>query len=186
LDDTVLEINLTPNRGDCMSMLGVAREVAVLTGAALGGPAQVAVPAGSDDRFPVELDAGAGCVRFAARVIRGVDPRAQAPLWIRERLRRAGLRPISAIVDVTNYVMLELGQPMHAYDLRELEGGIVVRRARAGETLRLLDGRDVTLDETVMVIADHVKPLALAGVMGGDHSGIDAGTTDVLLEVAFF
>jgi phenylalanyl-tRNA synthetase beta chain len=105
---------------------------------------------------------------------------------MRERLRRAGLRPISAIVDVTNYVMLELGQPMHAYDLRELEGGIVVRRARAGETLRLLDGRDVTLDETVMVIADHVKPLALAGVMGGDHSGIDAGTTDVLLEVAFF
>ena len=186
LDDTVLEINLTPNRGDCMSMLGVAREVAVLTGAALGGPAQVAVPAGSDDRFPVELDAGAGCVRFAARVIRGVDPRAQAPLWMRERLRRAGLRPISAVVDVTNYVMLELGQPMHAYDLRELDGTIRVRRARAGEILKLLDGRDVMLDESVMVIADRSKALALAGVMGGDHSGIGDDTTDVLLEVAFF
>jgi phenylalanyl-tRNA synthetase beta chain len=105
---------------------------------------------------------------------------------MRERLRRAGLRPISAIVDVTNYVMLELGQPMHAYDLRELEGGIVVRRARAGEVLRLLDGRDVALDESVMIIADRAKPLALAGVMGGDHSGIGADTTDVLLEVAFF
>ncbi|MGB5104822.1 MAG: phenylalanine--tRNA ligase subunit beta, partial [Steroidobacteraceae bacterium] len=129
---------------------------------------------------------GAGCARFAARVIRGVRPNAPAPLWMRERLRRAGLRPISAVVDVTNYVMLELGQPMHAYDLRELEGHIHVRRARAGETLKLLDGREVTLDETVMVIADRAKPLALAGVMGGDHSGIGDDTTDVLLEVAFF
>jgi phenylalanyl-tRNA synthetase beta chain len=186
LDDTVLEINLTPNRGDCLSHLGVAREAAALTGATLSGPELHAVPAQITDAFPVELVPGAGCARFAARVIRGVSPDAQAPLWMRERLRRAGLRPISAIVDVTNYVMLELGQPMHAYDLRELEGGIVVRRARAGEALRLLDGRDVTLDETVMVIADHVKPLALAGVMGGDHSGIGASTTDVLLEVAFF
>ena len=164
----------------------MAREAAALTGATLSGPELRAVPATLADCFPVELVPGAGCARFAARVIRGVRPDAEAPLWMRERLRRAGLRPINAIVDVTNYVMLELGQPMHAYDLRELEGGIVVRRARAGETLRLLDGRDVTLDETVMVIADHVKPLALAGVMGGDHSGIDAGTTDVLLEVAFF
>ena len=186
LDDTVLEINLTPNRGDCLSHLGVAREAAALTGARLSDPELHAVPAQITDVFPVELVPGAGCARFAARVIRGVRADAQAPLWMRERLRRAGLRPISAIVDVTNYVMLELGQPMHAYDLRELEGGIVVRRALAGETLRLLDGRDVTLDETVMVIADRVKPLALAGVMGGDHSGIDAGTTDVLLEVAFF
>jgi phenylalanyl-tRNA synthetase beta chain len=107
-------------------------------------------------------------------------------MWMRERLRRAGLRPISAVVDVTNYVMLELGQPMHAYDLRELQGGIVVRRARTGEVLRLLDGRDITLDPSVLVIADHAKTLALAGVMGGDHSGIGNDTTDVLLEVAFF
>ena len=169
LDDTLLEINLTPNRGDCMSVQGIAREVAILTGATMAGPALIAVSAQSAERFPVELAPGAGCARFASRVIRGVRPTAQAPLWMRERLRRAGLRPISAVVDVTNYVMLELGQPMHAYDLRELDSAIHVRRARAGETLRLLDGRDVTLDETVMVIADRTKPLALAGVMGGDH-----------------
>ncbi len=186
LDDTVLEVNLTPNRGDCMSVQGVAREAALLAGGALRGPACAPVPAQSTERFPVELEAGAGCARFAARIVRGLRADAQAPLWMRERLRRAGLRPISAIVDVTNYVMLELGQPMHAYDLRELDSGIVVRRARAGETLKLLDGREVALDGTVMVIADRSKPLALAGVMGGDHSGISASTTDVLLEVAFF
>jgi len=186
LDDTLIEINLTPNRGDCMGVLGVAREAAVLTGARLGGPALRPVSAQSAERFPVELVPGAGCARFAARVIRGVRPDAQAPMWMRERLRRAGLRPISAVVDVTNYVMLELGQPMHAYDLRELDGGIVVRRARAGETLRLLDGREIAMDESVLVIADRSKPLGLAGVMGGDHSGIGSDTTDVLLEVAFF
>ncbi len=186
LDDTILEINLTPNRGDCMGMSGVAREAAALIGATLAGPALAPVMAGSSETFPVELTPGAGCARFAARVIRGVRPDATTPLWMRERLRRAGLRPISSIVDVTNYVMLELGQPMHAYDLRELEGGIVVRPARGGETLRLLDGRDVTLDESVLVIADRAKPLGLAGIMGGEHSGIRDDTTDVLLEVAFF
>ena len=186
LDDTILEVNLTPNRGDCMSVQGVAREAALLMDLELSGPKAVVVPAQSSDRFPVELEKGAGCARFAARVIRGVRPQAQSPLWMRERLRRAGLRPISAIVDVTNYVMLEFGQPMHAYDLRELDGGIVVRRAKQGETLKLLDGREVTLDPTVMIIADRAKPLALAGVMGGDHSGISDQTTDVLLEVAFF
>ena len=186
LDDTVLEVNLTPNRGDCMSVQGVAREAALLTGAALRGPACAPVPAQSGERFPVRLEPGAGCARFAARVIRGVRPDAQSPFWMRERLRRAGLRPISSVVDVTNYVMLELGQPMHAYDLGELVGGIVVRRAKAAESLTLLDGRVVQLDPQVMVIADHSKPLALAGVMGGEHSGISDATTDVLLEVAFF
>ena len=186
LEDTILEINLTPNRGDCMSMLGVAREVAVLTGGTFAGPPAAGVAAQSTETFPVELERAAGCARFAARVIRGVRPDAQAPLWMRERLRRAGLRPISAVVDVTNYVMLELGQPMHAYDLREIDRAVHVRRARAGETLKLLDGREVSLDETVMVIADRSKALALAGVMGGDHSGIGEDTTDVLLEVAFF
>ncbi len=186
LDDTILEVNLTPNRGDCMSVQGVAREAALLMDLELSGPKVIVVPAQSSDRFPVELEKGAGCARFAGRVIRGVRPQAQSPLWMRERLRRAGLRPISAIVDVTNYVMLELGQPMHAYDLRELDGGIVVRRAKQGETLQLLDGREVALDPTVMIIADRAKPLALAGVMGGDHSGISDQTTDVLLEVAFF
>ncbi len=169
-----------------MSVLGIAREVAALTGQPLTGPAWSPVPAASKDRFPVELTAGAGCVRFASRVIRGLNPQARSPAWMQERLRRAGLRPISAAVDVTNYVMLELGQPMHAYDLRELAGGIVVRRARAGETLKLLDGREIAMDESVLVIADREKSLGLAGVMGGDHSGIGDDTTDVLLEVAFF
>jgi phenylalanyl-tRNA synthetase beta chain len=186
LDDTIFEVNLTPNRGDCMSVQGVAREVAALAGLELTGPALVPVPAASGDVFPVELTPGAGCVRFASRVIRGLDPSARSPAWMQERLRRAGLRPISAAVDVTNYVMLELGQPLHAYDLRELAGGIVVRRARAGETLKLLDGREIAMDESVLVIADHDKPLGLAGVMGGDHSGIGDDTSDVLLEVAFF
>ncbi len=186
LDDTILEVNLTPNRGDCMSVLGIAREVAALVGQPLTGPALAVVPAVSNEHFPVELTVGAGCVRFASRVIRGLNPQAKSPAWMQERLRRAGLRPISAAVDVTNYVMLELGQPMHAYDLRELAGGIVVRRARAGETLKLLDGREIAMDATVLVIADHEKSLGLAGVMGGDHSGIGDDTTDVLLEVAFF
>jgi phenylalanyl-tRNA synthetase beta chain len=186
LDDTILEVNLTPNRGDCMSVLGIAREVASLMGQPLTGPALAAVPARSQETFPVELTPGAGCVRFASRVIRGLNPAAKSPPWMQERLRRAGLRPISAAVDVTNYVMLELGQPLHAYDLRELAGGIVVRRARAGETLKLLDGREITMDESVLVIADREKALGLAGVMGGDHSGIGDDTTDVLLEVAFF
>jgi phenylalanyl-tRNA synthetase beta chain len=135
LDDTILDVNLTPNRGDCMSVLGIAREVAALTGQPLTGPAWTAVPAASRESLPVELTAGAGCVRFASRVIRGLNPQARSPAWMQERLRRAGLRPIGAAVDVTNYVMLELGQPLHAYDLRELAGGIVVRRARAAPSL---------------------------------------------------
>jgi phenylalanyl-tRNA synthetase beta chain len=186
LDDTILEVNLTPNRGDCMSVAGIAREVAVLTGVSVTGPQLRAVPPQSGETFPVELVPGAGCARFAARVVRGVRPDAATPPWMRERLRRAGLRPIGPIVDVTNYAMLELGQPMHAYDLRELDGGIVVRPARAGETLRLLDGREVALDPSVLVIADRAKPLGLAGIMGGEHSGIRSDTTDVLLEVAYF
>ena len=186
LEDSILEVNLTPNRGDCMGILGLAREVAAITETSFAPPPIPRVPAQSSESLPVELTPGAGCARFASRVILGVRPGAEAPLWMRERLRRAGLRPLGAIVDVTNFVMLELGQPMHAYDRREIEGGIVVRRANPGETLRLLDGRDVTLDDSVLVIADRVKPLGLAGIMGGEHSGIGAGTTDVVLEVAFF
>ena len=186
LDDTVLDVNLTPNRGDCMSMLGVAREVAALTGAGLLAPGAGSVSPRREDRFGVELEPGAGCARFASRVIRGVRPDAVSPLWMQERLRRAGLRPISAIVDVTNFVMLELGQPMHAYDLAQLDGAIVVRRARRGERLVLLDGREIELDASVMVIADRSKPIGLAGIMGGEHSGIGPQTSDVLLEVAYF
>jgi phenylalanyl-tRNA synthetase beta chain len=186
LDDLVLGFNLTPNRGDCLSVLGLAREAAALDGAALVPPAIAAVAAGNAETVSVQLSPRAGCVRFASRVIRGLKPGAQSPLWMRERLRRAGLRPIGAVVDVTNYVMLELGQPMHAYDRRQIAGGIVVRRARAGEVLRLLDGREITMDESVLVIADHSRAVGLAGIMGGDGSGIDPSTTDVLLEVAYF
>ncbi len=186
LDDTVLEINLTPNRGDALSMLGLARELAVLAGTSLALPAPAPVPAGSHERLPVRLLAPAACARFAGRVIRGVDAGRPTPLWMRERLRRAGLRSLGPLVDVTNYVMLELGQPMHAYDLRRLQERIDVRWAAAGETLELLDGSRVALEADMLVIADAVAPVGLAGIMGGAKSGIAADTADVFLESAWF
>lgn len=185
LDDTVFDIALTPNRGDCMSVLGVAREVAAARRQSLNGPSIAQVAATIEDTFPIRLE-NSGCPKFVGRVIRGLRAGAQSPLWMRERLRRAGLRPVSAVVDVTNYVMLELGQPMHAYDLQSLTGSIVVRAAQAGETLELLDGRTVELSPDVMVIADERAPLGLAGIMGGEASGISDATTDVFLEVAYF
>lgn len=186
LDDTVLELNVTPNRGDALSVLGIAREVAALAGATLGGPPLQEVPARDDSTFPVSLDAPAACPRFAGRVIRGVDARAATPLWMRERLRRAGLRSISPVVDVTNYVLLELGQPMHAYDLRKLQGEIRVRMAAAGERITLLDGQSIALEPDMLVIADRAGPVGLAGIMGGERTAVSAATTDVFLEVAYF
>lgn len=186
LQDVVLEINLTPNRGDCMSVRGVAREVATLRKVELREVSATAVTGASADQFPVHIDAPAACRTFVGRVIRGVRANARSPLWMRERLRRAGLRPVSAIVDVTNYVMLELGQPMHAYDLAHLDGEIRVRFAHEGEQLELLDGRTVALNKDVLVIADRSRALGIAGVMGGAASGISDATRDVFLEVAFF
>jgi phenylalanyl-tRNA synthetase beta chain len=186
LDDTVLEINFTPNRGDALSVLGIAREVSVLGGAPLRGPAIEPVAATVTDTFPVDLQAPAAGPKFAGRVLRGLDPRAATPFWMQERLRRAGLRSLGPMVDVTNYVMLELGQPMHAYDLRRLSQRIDVRLARAGERLRLLDGREIELAPDVLVIADAAGPVGLAGIMGGEKSGIAPDTTDVFLEVAWF
>jgi len=186
LDDHILALNLTPNRGDCMSMLGVAREVATVRSAPLYVPVASTVEPAIQDVFPVRLEAGTACPKFLSRVIRGIRPGARSPLWLRERLRRAGLRPISAVVDVTNYVMLELGQPMHAYDIRNLDGAIVVRHATPAEKLTLLDGREIELQADVLVIADLAGPLGLAGVMGGSASGISDETTEVLLEVAYF
>jgi phenylalanyl-tRNA synthetase beta chain len=190
LDDTIFEVNLTPNRGDCMSVVGVAREVAAARDTSLHPPATTSVKVELDERFPVRLEGEAngvsGCPKFVGRVIRGIRPNAKSPFWMQERLRRAGLRPISAVVDVTNYVMLDLGQPMHAYDLNQLHGAIVVRFARAGETLKMLDGRVVELTPDVLVIADERTVLGMAGVMGGEDSGIADTTTDVFLEVAFF
>ena len=186
LDDTLFEINLTPNRGDCMSLAGVAREVAAIRSKPLTPPPATPVVAAVADVFPVRIEAPASCPKFAGRVIRGVNIGAKSPSWLQERLRRVGLRPISAVVDVTNYVMLEFGQPMHAYDLARLHGSVVVRHARAGEQLTLLDGRTIELSADITVIADEQAVLGLAGVMGGEASGIADSTRDVFLEVAFF
>jgi phenylalanyl-tRNA synthetase beta chain len=186
LDDVVLDLGVGANRGDAMSVLGVAREVSALAGTLLPTPEVPIVQATGSGAFPVRLSKGAGCARFASRVIRGVDNTRTTPAWLQERLRRAGLRSISPVVDVTNLVLLELGQPMHAYDLALLKGGITVRRAQAAEPLRLLDGQDLKLAEDELVIADDQGPVGLAGVMGGERTMISASSRDLLLEVAFF
>jgi phenylalanyl-tRNA synthetase beta chain len=186
LDDSILELNITANRGDAMSVIGIAREVAALTGGKLTGPRLAPVAAGNDDRFPVYLDAPAACPTFVGCVVRGINNRAQTPLKIRERLRRAGVRSISPVVDVTNYVMLELGQPMHAYDLNKLRGEIRVRLAREGEKIKLLDGKTIDLAPDVLLITDLEGPIGLAGIMGGERTEIGADTTDVFFEVAYF
>jgi phenylalanyl-tRNA synthetase beta chain len=186
LDDTIFEVNLTPNRGDCMSVLGVAREVAAISNQKLKQSGVSEIHPTRSDSFPIRLEAHAGCPKFVGRVIKGVKGDVQSPFWMQERLRRAGLRPINAIVDVTNYVMLELGQPMHAYDLATLHGAVIVRFARERETLTLLDGRTIELTPDVLVIADESKILGMAGVMGGEDSGISSATADVFLEVAYF
>jgi phenylalanyl-tRNA synthetase beta chain len=186
LEDVILTLNVTPNRGDVQSVIGVAREVAALADRKLTPPPMDPVPAMSDTVFPVRLAAPAACPRFAGRVIEGIDPGARTPVWIRERLRRAGLRPISAVVDVSNFVMLELGQPLHAYDLRRLVSSIEVRHARADERLTLLDGREIELEADMLVIADRSGPVGLAGIMGGEKSGIASDTTAIFLEAAFF
>jgi phenylalanyl-tRNA synthetase beta chain len=186
LDDHVIDIELTPNRGDCLSLIGVAREVAALTGAPMQPVEVDAVPARCDDEFPVALEVPHGCPRYAGRIIRGVDAARPTPIWMVERLRRAGVRSISAVVDVTNYVMLEFGQPMHGFDFDRLEGGIVVRNGRDGERLELLDGQTIDVDPDTLVIADAKRAVALAGVMGGVASGVETHTTNVFLESAFF
>src|SRR4030095_10339298 len=185
-DDVAIELELTPNRGDCLSALGVARELAVLTGRPLAYSPPKAVASNIRDELPITLEPGAGCPKYLGRVIRGIDPGRAAPLWMTERLRRSGLRSIDPVVDVTNYVMMELGQPLHAFDLARLTGGIHVRRARSREELVLLDGRKLGLDEASLMITDATGPVALAGVMGGERSGINAQTRDVFLECAFF
>ncbi len=186
LDDTILDLNVTPNRGDAMSIIGIAREVAALSGARVTGPAGHAVAAALSDTLAVHLDAPAACPKFAGCVIRGVDNTAATPIWMRERLRRAGLRSISPLVDVTNYVMLELGQPMHAYDLARLAGEIRVRQARAGETITLLDGKSVEVQPDVLLITDRAGPAGIAGIMGGQRTAVGGETTDVFLEAAYF
>ena len=186
LDDVSVDLDLTPNRGDCLSLRGLAREVGVLNNSVVSYPENVPVAAAVDDVFPVALEAPEGCPRYLGRVVRGVDATRDSPAWLKERLRRCGLRSIDPVVDVTNYVMLELGQPMHAFDLRQLQQGIVVRMATSGEKLTLLDGKEVTLDEDTLLIADASGPVAIAGVMGGERGGVQPDTVDVFLECAFF
>ncbi len=186
LNDSILEFSVTANRGDAMSILGIAREASALSGLALMGPKTAPVAAAVKDTFPVRLDAKAACPKFVGRVIRGVNNRAPTPLWMRERLRRSGVRSISPIVDVTNYVMLELGQPAHAYDLGKLKGEIVVRLAKPGEQATLLDGSTVTADTDVVLITDREGAVGAGGIMGGQGSSVSAETTDVFLEVAYF
>jgi phenylalanyl-tRNA synthetase beta chain len=186
LDDAVLDLAVGPNRGDALSILGIAREVAALSNAQLTGPAITAPKIAQRERFAVELAAPDACPRFAGCIVRGIDNRAASPVWLRERLRRAGVRAISPVVDVTNYVMLELGQPMHAYDLAKLRGAITVRLARAGEGLTLLDGKEIKADPDMLLIADADGPVGLAGIMGGARTAVDADTRDVFFESAFF
>ncbi|MBE0624033.1 MAG: phenylalanine--tRNA ligase subunit beta [Burkholderiales bacterium] len=186
LDDTVFTLKLTPNRADCLSLLGVAREVAAITGAAFKAPVIAPVAAQSEARHPVAISAAQGCGRFAGRVIRNVDAAAAVPEWMKQRLARCGQRSISALVDVTNYVMLELGRPLHVYDLDKLAGGIDVRFGRKGEQVKLLNEQDVEVDETVLCITDASGPIGLAGIMGGDSTKAETDSRNIFLESAFF
>jgi len=186
LDDKLYTLKLTPNRSDCLSVTGVAREVAAVTGAALNLPNAVAVPATIPDRIAVAVEESAACPRYCGRVLKGLNAAATTPEWMARRLKRSGLRPISAIVDVTNYVLLELGQPLHAFDLAKIQGGISVRFARSGEQLELLNQQTAALDSDMLVISDTAQALALAGVMGGHASAVSDATVDIFLESAFF
>lgn len=186
LDDSVLEFDITPNRGDCLSVLGIAREVAAIYGLPAPTPEPARVKAGNTDRVAVRIRNLDDCAVYCGRVVRDVDAFRPSPVWLQEQLRRAGIRPLGAAVDVTAYVMLELGQPMHAFDCAKLEGGIEVRRAKVGETLTLLDGQSVALDGDALVIADGTRAIALAGVMGGLDTAVGPATRDVFLESAHF
>jgi len=186
LDDLIYEVDLTPNRADCLSVSGIARELAVLTGKSLKQNQLESVSASINDHFPVRIEDPGSCPHYVGRVICDVSATALTPQWMQERLRRCGIRSLSPLVDITNYVMLELGQPMHAFDLSKLEGEVVVRKAYSDESLVLLDGAEITLDDQTLVIADQNKALALAGVMGGRDSAVNDETVDMFLESAFF
>jgi phenylalanyl-tRNA synthetase beta chain len=186
LDDHVFTIKLTPNKGDCLSVLGVAREVAALSGKPLVEPSYDAVPVTSRDTLPVRIDALDLCGRFSGRVVRGVNAHAATPEWMKERLARSGQRSVSALVDISNYVMLEVGRPTHVFDLGKIHGGLSVRWAKDGETLKLLNGETVTLASDVGVIADEQAIESMAGIMGGDATAVSLDTTDIYLEAAFW
>lgn len=186
LEDSIIELDLTPNRGDCLSIAGIARELGALNQCEVTEQEWAPYKQTIEEEFPVEILADEACSSYAGRVIKGVNVKATTPLWMLERLRRSGLRGLSPVVDVTNYVMLELGQPMHAFDLQKLDGKIQVRFSDKDEKVTLLDGKSIDLQENSLVIADNSKVLALAGVMGGEDSAVGDSTTDIFLESAFF
>ncbi|MFK5913048.1 MAG: phenylalanine--tRNA ligase subunit beta [Woeseiaceae bacterium] len=186
LNDVMIELSLTPNRADCFSIAGIAREVGVSNKMPVNEFKQATIEAKIKDTVDVKLEAGKDCPRYLGRVIKGVNPKAKTPLWLQEKLRRSGIRSLGPVVDVTNFVLLELGQPMHAFDLAKISGSIHARHAKAGETLNLLNDQEITLTEGCLVIADDKNPLALAGIMGGADSAVSGSTTDILLEAAHF
>ena len=186
LDDQILDLKVTPNRADCFSVAGIARDLAAALSLPFEAPEREPIAPTIPSMVPARIADAVACPRFGLRVIRDLDPAAASPLWLRERLRRSGVRAINPVVDVTNYVMLEMGQPMHAYDLEKISEGLVVRRALPDEELQLLSGEWVTLDPDVLVIADATAAVGLAGIMGGNRTGVTANTRHVLLEAAFF
>ena len=186
LNEHVLTFKLTPNRADCLSVLGIAREVSALTGEKLKTPKIKSIPANNKTTHPVKITNADGCGRFAGRVIRNVNAAAPTPAWMRERLERAGQRSISALVDVTNYVMLEMGRPLHVYDQDKLKGAIDVRWGRQGEKVLLLNGQEVAVDPGVLCITDDSGPIGLAGIMGGETTKAETTTKNLFLESAFF
>ena len=186
LDDLSIDVDLTPNRSDCLGIAGIAREVGVLTGCDVTTVSSTPVEPTSERVFPITIAEPAACPRYLGRVIENVNVKATTPIWMQEKLRRSGLRSLGPVVDVTNYVMLELGQPMHAFDLDKLDSGINVRLAQQDEKLTLLDGQEVTLTNETLLIADQSSPLALAGIMGGEASSVTDDTQNLFLESAFF
>jgi phenylalanyl-tRNA synthetase beta chain len=186
LDDLSIELDLTPNRGDCLGMIGLAREVGVLARADVNYPGESNVAATITDEFPIGITASEACPRYLGRIIKDINLNSTSPFWMQEKLRRSGLRSIDPIVDVTNFVLMELGQPMHAFDYNKLEGGIDVRMAAKDEKITLLDGKEVVLNPDILVIADQKKAVAMAGIMGGLDTSVTEETKDVFLECAFF
>jgi phenylalanyl-tRNA synthetase beta chain len=186
LNDNCIEVDLTPNRSDCLSIKGIARDVGVLNRLPISEPEITPVVSTIEDTVTVQLNAGDACSRYVGRILRNIDISSPSPLWIQEKLRRAGVRTIDAVVDVTNFVLLELGQPMHAFDLNTLSGGVQARMATEGEHLQLLDGQEIKLRGDTLVIADDEKAIAMAGVMGGLATSVTPATQDILLESAFF
>ncbi|WP_350433115.1 phenylalanine--tRNA ligase subunit beta [Shewanella sp. H8] len=186
LDDAIIDVDLTANRADCLGMAGLAREVGVLNRQAVTEPSWEAVTATIDAPFSINVVAPDLCPRYLGRVVKNINVKAATPLWMQEKLRRSGIRSIDPIVDITNYVLIEYGQPMHAFDLNTLNGGITVRLADGVEKLTLLDGNEITVPSDTLVIADDKQPVALAGVFGGERTGVNENTQDILLECAFF